>query len=108
MEIDLTGLEFPFQGYDEGGNVANTTTIATDFWVKVEKIFSSIERVVLPSREPRESGPPPPEETDEDYTIIETVVQCAPARIDVLIAFVAFSFQEEEEEEDGSPRYTLW
>lgn len=107
VEIELTRLEFHFRGDKEGRrsrSPASTAAKATDFWTKVEQIFPSIQAVVLTGCVPRETGPPPFGETDQDYAIIETVVQCAPGHIEVLIAFVAFPNLEM----DRPPRNTLW
>lgn len=107
VEIQLTRLEFHFREDDQGRQdqePANTATKAKDFWIKVEKIFPSVERVVLTGCEPQETSQPPSGELHEDYAIIETVVQCAPTHIEVLIAFVAFPNLEK----DGPPRNTLW
>lgn len=107
IEIDLIRLELQFQedgeGYDERFR-ASTSTKATAFWAKVEKVFPSVKRVVLTGCTPRRLNPPPPGESDGDYTSIEIVVGCAPAHIKVHIAFVAFPNREP----DRPPRNTLW
>jgi hypothetical protein len=104
VEIDLTRLELRFRGDDDDTRTpASTATKARDFWAKFRNIFPSVQRVVLTGCEPRRIHPPPPGEVDEDYTIIETVVQRAPACHEVLIAFDAFPMLGEDR-----PRNTLW
>jgi hypothetical protein len=105
VEIDLIRLELRFRGDDDDNRApANTATKAKDFWKKVRKIFPSVQRVVLTGCEPREVRPPLPGGMDEDYTIIETVVQCAPTHIRVFIAFAVFPSLGKAR----PPRNTLW
>lgn len=107
VEIDLIRIELGFGKDDEGQHgqpPASTATKAKDFWIKVRKIFPSVKRIVLTGCEPCETGPPLPGDTDEDFVIIETVVQCAPAHIEVAIGFRSFPNRES----DRTPRNTLW
>lgn len=107
VEIDLIRIELGFRKADEGRHdqpPANTATKAKDFWMKVREIFPSAQRIVLTGCEPCETGPPLQGETDEDFAIIETVAQCAPAHIEVLIGFRSFPNLEP----DKKPRNTLW
>lgn len=95
VEIDLTRLESVFR--------EDTIIKAKDFWAKVERIFPSVTSVVLTGFIPRRPCSPPPDEVDEDYATIETVVECAPTRIAVCIAFKLVHFDR-----ITSPPHSLW
>lgn len=102
IEIDLVRINFLSEADDEA--CKSTIAKAKDFWVKVERVFPSVRNVILAGCTPREARPPPPGELDEEYTTIETAVDCAPAHIKAHIAFVAFP----NPERDRAPRHTLW
>ncbi|KAH7402176.1 hypothetical protein DE146DRAFT_652613 [Phaeosphaeria sp. MPI-PUGE-AT-0046c] len=107
IEIDMVRLEHHFA---EDGEMhpartrASTIAKAKVFWAKVVRIFPCVQRIVLTGCTPRESNPPPPGTSDEEYACIETVVGYAPAHVKVHIAFVAFP----NPQRDRPPRNTLW
>ena len=97
VEINLIRLESVFRG--------DTTVKAKDFWVKVERIFPSVRSVVLTGCIPRWGCPPPSDEEDhEAHAIIETLVECAPRRIVVRIAFKL----ENHSDPSDSRSHSLW
>ena len=96
VEIDLIRIEVIFR---EG-----TTIKAKDFWAKVERVFPSVRSVVLTGCTPERPCPPPPDEVDEDYAIFETLVECAPTRIAVYIAFKLFPRLDRSR----APPHSLW
>lgn len=98
LEIDFTRIELCF---DEDAQ-ANTLAKAKAFWIKLGKVFPALDKVVLAGRVPRENSPPAPGTKDEEYTIIETVANCAPNHITTSIAFSDDDFREKP------PRRTLW
>jgi hypothetical protein len=103
VELSLLRLEFHFsEDEEEEGwrRAVSTVAKAQDFWGKVERVFPSVQRVVMAGMLPRRPLPPPEGEFDQDYSIIETVVAHAPIGIDVKVAL-----------DDGAARprrYTLW
>ena len=107
VEIDLVRLELRFSavGEEYDGRVPESTIAqAKDFWAKIEMVFPAVKRVVLTGHTPTRAEPPPAGESDEEYAIIETVVNCAPDHIKVYVAFVANSNHSSHE----PPQYTLW
>jgi hypothetical protein len=96
VEIDLIRLELTFR--------ESTAIRAKDFWSKVKRIFPSVRSVVLTGCTPRRPCPPPSDETDEDYATIETLVECAPRRIVVCVAFKLFPHFDR----NRSPPHSLW
>jgi hypothetical protein len=107
IEIDLIRLELRFgeDGEDRDEHFRASTAIkAKEFWAKVERVFTSVKRIVLTGCAPRRPNPPPHGVSDEDYACIETVLHYAPAYINVYIAFVAFPNRER----NRPPRNTLW
>lgn len=107
IEIDMTRLELRFieDGEDcDEENRASTVAKAKVFWAKVEKVFPSVERIVLTGCTPRRPSPPLPGTYDEEYACIETVLNLAPVDVVVHVAFVAFPNLERGK----PPRNTLW
>jgi hypothetical protein len=107
IEIDLIRLELQFREDGEDCDEQfrkSTIAKAKAFWAKVERVFPSVSRVVLTGCTPGRHDPPPPGESDEDYTCIETVCETAPAHVNTYVAFEAFPNREPER----PPRNTLW
>ncbi|KAH7075515.1 hypothetical protein BKA63DRAFT_511644 [Paraphoma chrysanthemicola] len=86
VEIELIRIEL----YFSEDHRASTATKAKTFWDKLETIFPSVRAVTLTGCTPRQPCPPPPGESDEEYSTIETAVQCAPTHIAIYVAFVPF------------------
>jgi hypothetical protein len=107
IEIDLIRLESRFceAGADHDEEYrASTVTKAKWFWAEVGRIFPSAKCIVLTGYEPQRPNPPPPGASDKDYRCIETVVACAPAHVNVYIAFVT----SPNPERGRRLRNTLW
>jgi hypothetical protein len=104
IELQLYELEYHFAAEDEDGSdrhtAASTTTKAKEFWMRMERAFPAVRRVVLTGTVPPRPLPPPPGEFDEAYTIIETVIESCPTHI---VAQVAF-----DDGDDPNQRFTLW
>lgn len=107
VEIDVIRLEMAFReddkedrGLFENQRPFTTAAKARVFWSKLLLVFPALKRVVLASMVPRKPLPPLEGEVDVDgdYTLIETVVQCAPPQIVVHIAFYVLK----------PCKYTLW
>lgn len=84
------------------GEQANTLEKAQNFWTRLSKVFPALDKVVLSGRAPREQDPPAPGEKDEDYAMIETLINCAPNNISVIVAFSDADFSAKP------PITTLW
>jgi hypothetical protein len=102
VELSLLRLEFHFSEDEEKRRRRAVSTVAKaqDFWEKVKRVFPQVRMVVMAGMLPQRALPPPEGDFDQDYSIIETVVQSAPKGIDVKVAL-----------DDGGTRprrYTLW
>jgi hypothetical protein len=66
----------------------------------VPVLLQAVQKVVLSGHQPRRPLPPPSGEDYEAYTIMETVLRCAPSPITVNVAY--------EQSFGTPPHYTLW